>query len=365
MLQMIQRPTANRLELLRPEHDEELVSFLDSLADCPAGPIVLGYHYPENREMLLRVLGPDSHSCYLAARSRATGEIRAALPGMVKQTAVGACYNSLPFFGPNVGVLAAADDSEEYRLLALELTAAALDHARQCGAVTAVFYSAFNPTGVDLRNPMFDSLPGVIRVRRTTLYLRLPQSGEPVWPSAARRNVAKALRNGVQVTDRISPADLDRIYDIYSCNCAERGIPLKPRICIHAMSSASSGRVRTYTASLDNRIIAALMVLWGPQTASYYLPCVDHEHSSLQPLPLLINYACSDAIQHGKRFWNWEGSPGQASGVYRFKQKWGSVELPYEVVVVPLMDVARLRALGAKQLAALFPFYFVYPYHQL
>src|SRR5206468_3702340 len=156
--------------------------------------------------------------------------------------------------------------------------------------------------------------------------------------SAARRNVAKALRNGIQATDRISQSDWDRIYEIYSSNCQERGIPLKPRACIDYWSGANTGRMRTYAASLSGRIIAGLMVLWGPQTVSYYLPCVDHEFGSLQPLPLLIDHACRDAIRHGKRYWNWEGSPGRDSGVYRFKEKWGSVELPFEVVVVPLAN---------------------------
>ena len=112
-------------------------------------------------------------------------------------------------------------------------------------------------------------------------------------------------------------------------------------------------------------MIGALIMLWGPKTASYYLPCSSTEHRSLQPGTLLIDHACRDAIEHGIRYWNWESSPDRGGGVYRFKKKWGAIELGYSVTVVPLAGLEPLESLGADGISAAFPFFYVYPYDRL
>jgi hypothetical protein len=174
------------VELLDTPHDAELTVFLDALGRTPTGYLVLGYHYPENREMLKRVI-PGSQACWFAARG-SSGEIEAVLPGMFTAAGGLACYNSLPFFGPNVGILARPEDPKRYAELAGALTTAALEFARQQGALTAVFYSAFNPHGIPLPNPALDGRKDVLRIPRTTQYLAFPSGQKPAWDSALRRN---------------------------------------------------------------------------------------------------------------------------------------------------------------------------------
>src|SRR5438105_2671499 len=77
---------------LRREDDAEVVAFLDQLAEASNGAMVLGYHYPENRDMLERVLQPDAHACYLVARSSATGQLQGVLPGFMKHSSGLSCY---------------------------------------------------------------------------------------------------------------------------------------------------------------------------------------------------------------------------------------------------------------------------------
>jgi len=112
-------------------------------------------------------------------------------------------------------------------------------------------------------------------------------------------------------------------------------------------------------------MIGALIMLLGPKTASYYLPCSTAEHRSLQPGTLLIDHACRDAIACGIRYWNWESSPDRDGGVYRFKKKWGSIELAYNVTVVPLGSLEPLYAMGAEGIAETFPFFYVFPFDRL
>ncbi len=353
--------------LLGREDDGEVDAFLDRVGEAANGAAVLGYHYPVYRDMLEEVLQPGAEACYLAARSAATGQLRGILPGFMKHTCGMSCYNSMPFFGPNVGPLAVARDGDHYPVVADALYAAAIDHAREQGAVTAVFYSPFNPAGAPLGPPPLADDAAVIRVDRSTQYVDLTGLSEPNWPADIRYDLRKAHGAGVEVATGVELHEVGNMFEIYKANCAQYGIPLKPRACLERLVAAArvSRRVRTYSAKWNGKMIGALIVLWGPKTASYYLPCSIAEHRALQPGTLLIDHACRDAIAHGIRYWNWESSPEREGGVYRFKKKWGSIELAYSVTVVPLASLDSLRALGAEGIAEAFPFFYVFPFDRL
>jgi hypothetical protein len=365
VLQQSASPLA--VHVLGRENDAEVDAFLDRLGEAPNGAMVLGYHYPVYRDMLLEVLQPGAEACYLGARSAATGQLQGILPGFMKHARGMSCYDSLPFFGPNVGSLAAAGDGDDYTGVAHVLYAAAIEQARGQGAVTASFYSPFNPARAPLGPPPFEDNADVIRVERLTQYLDLTGLSEPNWPADVRYDLRKAHAAGVEVSAGVGPHEVDDLYDIYKANCTQYGIPLKPRSCIESLVRAapSSRRIRTYSAKLAGRMIGALIMLWGPKTASYYLPCSIAEHRALQPGTLLIDHACRDAIAHGIRYWNWESSPNREGGVYRFKKKWGSIELAYSVTVVPLASPDPLYALGAEAIAEAFPFFYVFPFDRL
>ncbi|MBI3298606.1 MAG: GNAT family N-acetyltransferase [Elusimicrobia bacterium] len=335
---------------------------MDALGGSTASASVLGYHYPENRDMLLRVLSKGTEACFIGAWS-ADGELQAVLPGMLHRAGGRACYNSLPFFGPNAGVLASAEDPARYAGLARALTLAAVELARGEQALSAVFYSPFNPEGLPLPNPALDEDLKPLRVPRTTLFTSIGAEAE--WAADIRYDIRKAEKAGVTVQEGIAADAVGRVYEIYAKNCADFGIPLKPRECIEHLCRFGGKRVAAYTARLEGEIIAALIVLRGPRTASYYLPCGDSKHRALQAGSVLIERAVRDARDAGLTYWNWEASPDKEGGVYRFKRKWGAQESGYEVSVVPLVDDGVLKEIGSKGLADDFPFYFVYPYAAL
>ena len=112
-------------------------------------------------------------------------------------------------------------------------------------------------------------------------------------------------------------------------------------------------------------MIGGLLIIHSPLTVSYYIPCTRTSARTLQPGALLINRASLDAQAHGIRYWNWEGSPSREDGVYRFKEKWGSVEGAYRIYVKAFRSLEIFRQLGKEHLARQFPFYFVYPFDRL
>ncbi|HEY7120309.1 MAG TPA: hypothetical protein VH475_27220 [Tepidisphaeraceae bacterium] len=109
-----------RIQSLTPGHDRELTRFLEQLGAVQ--PCVLGYHYPFFRDMLADLgLG---RPLYFGAWS--AEELVGILPGFIRAGATGAAYCSLPFFGPNAGVICAPHCDE--RAIHNALLRAAVEH---------------------------------------------------------------------------------------------------------------------------------------------------------------------------------------------------------------------------------------------
>src|SRR4051812_34188191 len=99
-------PDALKVTLLEKTTDAVYAAFLDRLSG--KNPAVLGYHYPFYRDML--VSAGIGEPLYYGAW--AGPELVGVLPGFIKKSPAGLAYCSLPFFGPNAGVLCAGGDAE-------------------------------------------------------------------------------------------------------------------------------------------------------------------------------------------------------------------------------------------------------------
>ncbi len=349
-----EKATRVRVELLNQTHDEECCAFLDRLGET--SPSVLGYHYPLYRDMLTHI--DAGAPFYWGAWSGS--QLIGLLPGFLRKAGSGIAYCSLPYFGPNAGVVCGA--GEESREIHSSLLTAVLDYvAAQPDPLTASFYTPFL---FDRFKLYADFIPEAVIVPKKTLYLDLQN---PTWESKIRYDLNKAKRHGLTVSEQLSPERIETLYDIYRQNCLDHGIPLKPKPAIEFLLARGieSGRVSCYLALEGASIEAGLIVIWGPRTVSYYLPCSTGRGRSLQAGTYLIDWSIKEGARRGVRYWNWESSPSIDSGVYRFKSKWGSIESDYRVYIRPFASAEKLRAIGAAGIAGQYPYFYVYPFDRL
>lgn len=342
------------VEVLSKSNDSEYIDFLDKLGRT--SPAVLCYHYPVYRDMLTDISVGEPF--YLGARLDT--ELVAVLLGFVRTSEIGAVYCSLPFFGPNAGVICANDD--RIRECHETLLNAVLERLRgQENLLSATFYT---PLFFDQFEYYDYSLPDAIVVNKFTHTIYLPDFKAS---SSIAYDIRKAKKSGVTISTEITPQNMDMFYGIYKKNCEDYGIPLKPRLAIESLldDSDSADRARAYFAFHENSMIAGLLVLFSPLTISYYLPCALHSARSLQPGAALIHQAMQDAQQRGIQYWNWESSPSRDSGVCKFKKKWGSLESGYRIYMVPYKSEKIFKRIGKEQLSLNFPYFFVYPFDRL
>ena len=342
------------VEVLSKSMDSEYIDLLDKLGRT--SPAVLCYHYPLYRDMLAHI--GVGKPLYLGARLDT--ELVAVLPGFVRTSEIGSVYCSLPFFGPNAGVICANNDrTRKYHEILLN---AVLKHLRDHeNLLSATFYT---PLFFDQFEYYDHSLPDAIVVDKFTHSTYLPDFKAS---SSIAYDIRKAKKSGVTISTEITPQNMDMFYSIYKKNCEDYGIPLKPRLAIKSLldGSDSANRARAYFAFHENSIIASLFVLFSPLTISYYLPCALHSVRSLQPGAALIHRAMQDAQERGMQYWNWESSPSRDSGVCKFKKKWGSIESGYRIYVVPYKSEKIFKRIGKEQLSLNFPYFFVYPFDRL
>ena len=339
------------VELTR-ENDEEVTRFLDSLAKESGS--VLAYHYPFYRDVL-ETMGIGV-PMYLGARR--AGELCGYLPAFVKRSGENAVVSSLPFFGPNAGVLCRREDRTEahHSLLQEFVALAQREKALSCSVYTPFLFDEFS---------LYDSnLTDSVVAEKFTQFLDLQTA---VWSKTTERALIRAERAGLTVSCELTPEHLNSFYDIYEQNCRDYGIPLKNRACIDALADDSiRGKfTQFYLAFKEDQLIAGLLALFSPVTASYYVPCSLAEFRTYQPGTLLVDFAAREARDRGLRYWNWESSPGRDSGVYEFKKRWGSTEQSYRIYLKACQSEEKIKSIGRARIVEEFPNYFVWPFDRL
>ncbi|MDZ4715807.1 MAG: GNAT family N-acetyltransferase [Cytophagales bacterium] len=350
MRQVFKRPVVRQLT---QNDDVVLEFFLNELSTND--PTVMGYHYPFYRNVL--------HACQIGEPFYLglflDSMLSAVLPGFIKTTNLGTAYCSMPFFGPNAGVLCKNEikelaHGELLKFLAAELT-------RKYSLLSASFYTPFLFKDYNLYE---ENLPGSIFVQKTTQFFTISNK---VWTTKIKYDLRRSERLGIVVTEEITDSNVQELYTIYLQNCLDQNIPQKPLNCILALSNAAKNHqgVEFYFAFQGENMIGGLIVLYSKKTLSYYLPCSLETARSLQPVTCLIDFAFQKARSKKIDYWNWESSPSKESGVYKFKNKWGSIETDYRIYVKPFVDIEYLSTIGKTKLAESFPHFFVFPFESL
>jgi hypothetical protein len=321
------------VEELGSENDEELSAFLDVVG--AGSTSILGYHYPFYRDMLVAI--DIGEPLYLGARC--DGRLIGCLPAFVRRTDAGTVVSSLPYFGPNAGVLCADEERQEAHNA---LLAGIADRAHAMNALGCSIYTPFRCADFDL----YDRVLGAwTAVEKFTQYRVL---GDGNYDSSVGWSLRKAQRQGVEISRDVTPERVAAFYAIYERNCEEYGIPIKPRACVEFLTRAEllGTHTRLYTATRDGTVLGGLLMIWSPKVASYYIPCSLTEARSLQPTTMLIDAGMREAQERGMKYWNWESSPDRESGVYRFKKNWGgAVESSYRIYVESFAGKDKVAAL--------------------
>jgi hypothetical protein len=321
------------------------------------------------RAMLRDVL--NARDTYIVAKSG--GEVVGALPMFTAEGPHGNMMNSLPFYGSHGGVLLSGSVQDPEAVF-MALLSCMRDLAKELDVITStivtgplmpyqeLFHSLTSPWFVDERIGQICQLPSVDDCVGTEEALVDTLDPKRLW------DVRKARRMGVTCEESDDIEDMRFLADVQARNMERLGVPPKAWGAFESIMrhfSAGSGW-RLFVARLDGLRIGALLALYHGRIAEYFVPAVVAEHRSTQAGSLMVFEAMLRASADGYRYWNLGGTAltGQ-EGVYRFKQRWGASDEPYNYFGIGFGDTNGLRALTPEQLLTAYPNFFVIPFRLL
>ncbi|MFX0196987.1 MAG: peptidoglycan bridge formation glycyltransferase FemA/FemB family protein [Candidatus Hodarchaeota archaeon] len=294
------------------------------------------------------------------------GQIVGALPAFLKRNRrVGHILNSLPFFGSNGGIIEHEGRPDAKKALLNAFNGFASTH--NCISTTIIT----SPFEADVG--FYDKEIGFShRDERIGQVTSLPPKAD-TFPEALmnkfdgvrRRNIRKALKSGVGITDKDTPQALQFLADTHAENIrAMGGIP-KPKYFFELITKLFEygKEYKIFTALKDNVPIAAVLLFYFNKTVEYFTPVVVERFRTFQPLSLIIYEAMQDAVRNGYKWWNWGGTWKSQIGVYRFKKKWGTEDRLYfyytKIYNEEILHYSR------EQLLKEFSYFYVVPFNNL
>ena len=356
-----------KIEVLQPDFHEPYERFLLE------NPYSLFFQSLKYKNFLRQLLECEEE--YLLAIEE--DQIRGVLPLMYIRGNSGRVYNSLPYYSSNGGII--SDDPEAR----LQLAAAYNEITNRKSTLSAtlvtnpfVRHEERNDVSIDQPGE-YDSgsLEDAAEIRFNYTDYRIGQftnissqgkHGDDIMPridSSARRNIKKAIREGITV--EIDHNQTESLRQMHQENLREiGGLPKSDEFFASIARQFTPGKdFDIYVAKKDGLIVAGLLLFYFNQTVEYFTPAIDSEYRSAQPLSLILITAMTDACRRGFVWWNWGATGASQTGVYRFKKKWGAREADYRYYT-QLNDCSILEWPQA-DILGVFPNFFVVPFSAL
>jgi hypothetical protein len=119
-------------------------------------------------------------------------------------------------------------------------------------------------------------------------------------------------------------------------------------------------RSRIFLCKLNDKNVAAVLVLLYNKTVEYFTPVIEEEYKHTQLLSSLIHEAMLTLSKEGYELWNWGGTQESQEGLYRFKDRFGSFTVPYRYF--SKIENQAIKELNEASLSFYFNFFYSYKF---
>lgn len=304
--------------------------------------------------------GPDRPVFLLA---RAGGEAVAGLPLYLYEHALGNILTSVPQPGPLGGVFTRPGLEERTRAAAYR---ALLGHAlevaerHRCVALTVIT----SPFEDDLGRYEEALRPDVVFENFTQM---IPLDREVRRAGGQRNNLARARRFGFTTEVVTVAAGFDAWYALHEDRQRVIGAsPLDRRLLSDVFDRlVPRGRAVLIASRHEGRMTSGCLYVFHRDVFDVYAISMDSAYAEHAPNALVAEASMEYARARGARYYNWQSSPGRASGVYNNKKQWGSLEAPYFFVTRILRDRDRLARLDPAAVRAAYAGHYLLPFDAL
>jgi hypothetical protein len=252
--------------------------------------------------------------------------IAGALPIFIKQTDLGNCINSLPYYGSNGGIVEYNNNNQVKLALLNEFDKLANDFNCVSGTIIT---SPFEENTSFYEESVLNKYKSVRIGQITTL-----ANEDQLWTkfhSKTRNVIRKAIKSEVRFGIENTDDAFSFLIDEHISGMSKIGaLPKEKSFFDSVRAVCQPGKdFNVYVAYSEGKRIAALLLFYFNKTVEYYTPVTKEEYRIDQPMSLLVFEAMKAAWNNGFLYWNWGGTHITQTGVYDFKKKWGTDDFPY------------------------------------
>ena len=340
---------------------DQYESFLDSF---PHSMIYQGIKY---RDLIQETI-PTARPRYLLARSG--GEIVGALPLFVVTHDGESLVNSLPFYGSNGSFFAKMGHSSSV----LPALIAGLERiCMETNAITCTIITnpldASSKSIIDLYGHNYlDTRTGQLNdLRGFADSSDVSASIMDKMHSKSRNALRKSLKSGFEVESITLESGSEILHRLHSENMKTIGGLAKSHEFFSNISHHFNHgtEYELLVARKGGDVAAALLLFYGRHVAEYFTPVIDGRYRSDQPLSALIHAGMIQSVTKGMAWGNWGGTWKSQDGVYRFKSRWGALDMDYSYLIKSYRTPSELRDMYHSGRLGQFPNFYAFPFDQL
>lgn len=287
------------------------------------------------------------------------GEIKGVLPLISKIGSFGKVYNSLPFYGSHGGVIAKTNRVAQ-RMYDHILAPSFGDGSR---ALLMISENPFYPIHQTIDLP--STLIIEDRIIQVTPLAELKNEEDLMssFHSLTRNMVRKSLKVGFELIE--SESLFEPMYVLHVQNMEAIGGTIKPLAFYNSIREKYEfGKDYTLIgAEYNGELAGVLLLFYHNGIVDYHTPTINVKYRSLQPNSFLIFQSMLSAIRSGYKSWNWGGTWKTQESLYRFKSRWGAIDIGYRYI----LDVRREEILESNPTTLLeeYPFFYTVPFNML
>jgi len=249
---------------------------------------------------------------------------------LIKDGPFGKVANSSPYYGSNGGIILDLTLPEE---LQIEIKKSLIDFTYRVEQENNMVLTCIitNPLyqDADFYRKGFKHDFEDYRIGQLT---PLPDSEEKLFLMfhyKTRNMIRKAQKFGFDIYTTHKEKDVDFLYETHKENIGQMKGLAKTKDYFEKSLFHSDYEWNLWIASYKSERAAAMLLYKFGDVIEYVTPVIKHKYRSHQSLSLLIYEAMKEATKAKRKWWNWGGTWKTQDGVYRFKKRWGAIDMNY------------------------------------
>jgi len=198
------------------------------------------------------------------------------------------------------------------------------------------------------------------------------EKGNWIHPNYLRRNnlirnLKKAKSQPTRISEEQTQGNVDEWFKIHEKRMKELdATPIPKRLFDRVLKNMiPKGKGKFLFVLDEEKIISGGIFIFNKRIMDVYMMSIESEHAKYRPNYLIVDHMLRRSRENGISIFNWQSSDVRDSGVYKWKEQWGSREGISLYLTKILGSISEWRKLDYHALKEAYKWHYVLPFNLL